>query len=235
MAFRDRVLGLEQIPVVALLPHPQNWRKHPLNQRNALRGVLDEVGFAVAIIARPLGDGTYQILDGHLRAESLPDETLPVLLVDLDDDEAKRFLVSADPLAAMAEADKRRVGDLLLVVATANVDLERLLSGLATASGVDVAPEAMAPVLPRGDELPAPARPRATPGGDAAPPAADPEDGTDHVRMVQLVFQSEAEYGLFLGCVESLGARLRTTTITDTVFNAVALTAKRRLPFEELP
>jgi hypothetical protein len=66
-------------------PHPKNWRKHPEEQQNALRGILAEVGFVDALMVRELSDGALQIVDGHLRAETTPDSVVLVLVVDLDD------------------------------------------------------------------------------------------------------------------------------------------------------
>ena len=53
-----------------LRPHPRNWRTHPAAQQDALRGVLAEIGYADALLARELADGSLQLIDGHLRAET---------------------------------------------------------------------------------------------------------------------------------------------------------------------
>jgi len=100
---RDRIKELRRVRAGDLVPHPENWRVHPSSQAAALRGVLNHVGYASALIARELPDGTLQLIDGHLRAEIAPDAIVPVLIVDLDDQEARYVLVTHDPLAAMAE------------------------------------------------------------------------------------------------------------------------------------
>ncbi len=43
----------------------------------------------------------------------MPDEEVPVLILDLDEAEADKLLLSLDPLAAMATADNQRLNDLL--------------------------------------------------------------------------------------------------------------------------
>jgi hypothetical protein len=63
--------------------------------------VLAEVGYADALLVRELGDGTLELIDGHLRAETTPDAEVPVLIVDLDDAEAAKVLALHDPLAAI--------------------------------------------------------------------------------------------------------------------------------------
>lgn len=116
--FKDRVIGFERIKAKDLTAHPKNWRAHPEGQKSAVRAMLDDIGFAGAILARKLKDGTTQILDGHLRSELEPDAELPVLLLDLDDDEADKLLVTFDPLSTLAMPDPSKLDGLL-----ANVEL----------------------------------------------------------------------------------------------------------------
>ena len=105
MLIRDRIVELRRVPARSLIPHPRNWRKHPKAQADALRGVLAEVGYADALIARETADGL-QLIDGHLRAETTPDQEVPVLVLDVTEAEADKLLVSLDPLAALAGTDE---------------------------------------------------------------------------------------------------------------------------------
>lgn len=113
MSIRDRVKELRRVRAGDLAPHPHNWRTHTRHQRDALRGVLADVGYADALLARELPDGSLQLVDGHLRAETTPNETVPVLVVDLDDAEAERVLLTHDPLAGMAGADAEQLDQLM--------------------------------------------------------------------------------------------------------------------------
>lgn len=110
---RDRVRELRRVPASELLANPRNWRTHPKRQREALRGVLSEVGYAGALLARELADGSLELIDGHLRAETTPDQTVPVLVLDVTQDEADKLLATLDPLGAMAEADTAKLDNLL--------------------------------------------------------------------------------------------------------------------------
>jgi hypothetical protein len=112
MEIRDRIKDFRRVPARLLRPHPRNWRTHPQAQQDALRGVLAEVGFADALLARELDDGSLQLVDGHLRAEVAPDSVVPVLVLDVSEQEANKLLATLDPLAAMAEADTRMLKDL---------------------------------------------------------------------------------------------------------------------------
>jgi hypothetical protein len=113
MQIRDRVKELRRVRAGELVPNPRNWRTHPDAQRDALRGVLAEVGYAAALLVRELDDGRLEIVDGHLRAETTPDALVPVLVLDVDEAEAVKILLTHDPLAEMAEIDSERLSDLL--------------------------------------------------------------------------------------------------------------------------
>ena len=109
---RDRVQGLRWVRASELIPHPENWRTHPPEQRRALRAMVDRIGNASALYVREIPEGL-QILDGHMRQDLLADEQVPVVVLDLDDDEARAFLATLDPIAAMAKADRDKLSELL--------------------------------------------------------------------------------------------------------------------------
>ena len=52
MGIRDRIQGLERVRAGDLLPNPKNWRVHPEAQQNAVRGILNEVGYVDALLVR---------------------------------------------------------------------------------------------------------------------------------------------------------------------------------------
>lgn len=132
---RDRIVEFTRIKASELTPHPQNWRKHPKAQQDAMSGILKEVGYVDALMVRE-HDGGYQIIDGHLRAETTPDATVPVLVVDLDDAETALVLATFDPLAAMAEASAEHLDALLQQVNTTDFALQAMLSNLLNTQGL---------------------------------------------------------------------------------------------------
>lgn len=105
MQIRDRVKELRRIKAADLRPNPKNWRTHPDGQRDALRGLLAEVGYADALLVRELPDGGLELIDGHLRAETTPEAEVPVLVVDVSEAEADLLLATLDPLANLAGRD----------------------------------------------------------------------------------------------------------------------------------
>jgi hypothetical protein len=134
MQIRDRIKELRRVPASVLRANPRNWRTHPAAQREALRGVLAEIGFATALVARELDDGALELVDGHLRAETAPDAIVPVLVLDVTEKEAAKLLLTLDPLAALAGTDQAQLTELLATTEFANPQLDALLTGLAAAA-----------------------------------------------------------------------------------------------------
>lgn len=136
MKIRDRIRELRRVPASELRPNPKNWRTHPKAQADALRGVLAEIGIADAVLARELPDGSLMLLDGHLRLETMADQILPVLVLDVDEAEGDKVLATLDPLAAMAEADAAKLDAILREVDTGSEALQQMLADMAAQAGL---------------------------------------------------------------------------------------------------
>jgi DNA modification methylase len=128
---RDRIKELRRVRASELVPNPKNWRRHPKEQAAALKGLLSEIGYADALLARELDDGRLMLIDGHLRAETTGKATVPVLVLDVTEDEADKLLLTLDPLAAMALADQASVAALLKTVRTDSRAVAELLERVA--------------------------------------------------------------------------------------------------------
>jgi DNA modification methylase len=136
LKIRDRIRELRRVPASELRPNPKNWRTHPQAQADALRGVLAEVGIADAVLARELEDGSLMLLDGHLRVETMGDQVLPVLVLDVNEAEGDKVLATLDPLAAMAESDAAKLDAILRDVDTGSPELQQMLADLAEEAGL---------------------------------------------------------------------------------------------------
>ena len=154
---RNRIQELRLVMASELIPNPKNWRQHSQLQQNVLRGLFAEIGYADALLARELPDGRLQLIDGHLRAATTPDQLVPVLILDVSEQEAEKILLTLDPLAGLAEADPDRVLDLLATVTTGNDDVRELLMMIAEQTscelpdpGTLIDPE---PQIDKADEL----------------------------------------------------------------------------------
>jgi len=124
--FKDRIKELRRVPARELLPHAQNWRRHSTSQRQALTAVLKDIGWADAVLAYQTTDGL-RLIDGHLRADISPDAMVPVLVLDVDDQEALKLLATHDPLAAMAETDADMLRQVLEAAQLEDEALKRML------------------------------------------------------------------------------------------------------------
>lgn len=131
---RDRVRELRRVRAGDLVPNPRNWRTHPDEQQSALSAVLEEIGFAGALLARELGDGRLELIDGHLRAATLPEVEVPVLVVDLTSDEAALLSAVYDPIGALAETDAALLAEIVAGVETHQPEIDALLESLLQAA-----------------------------------------------------------------------------------------------------
>ncbi|MGD0073580.1 MAG: DNA methyltransferase [Candidatus Binataceae bacterium] len=131
LAIRDRIRELRRVRARELLRNPKNWRRHPKTQADALRGLLTEIGYADALLARELPSGKLLLIDGHLRAETTPDLVVPVLVLDVTAEEADKLLLTLDPLAGLAQGDVERIKELLATVKTDSAAVSALLETIA--------------------------------------------------------------------------------------------------------
>jgi DNA modification methylase len=130
-AWRNRIVGSREEPPEQLLANPANWRLHPAAQRNALRGSLDTVGWVAHVM---VNQRTGHVVDGHARVDeaiSRGEPTIPVLYVDLSQEEEALVLATLDPIGAMADRDTAKLEELLATVTVDDAGLRRLLADLA--------------------------------------------------------------------------------------------------------
>ena len=128
--FRNRIVELRRVKASDLRRNPKNWRQHPEGQRSALLEMLGTVGFVGAAIGRDTPDGV-ELIDGHLRADIAEDSSIPVLIVDLNDDEAAKVLATFDPLSALAIPDIDAFKGLLVGIdLDEHAELRRMVTDL---------------------------------------------------------------------------------------------------------
>lgn len=156
MAIKNRVVELRQVKAGDLIRNPRNWRQHPKAQRDAMKGVLNEIGYAGALLARETPEGLV-LIDGHLRADTTPKQLVPVLVIDVTEQEADKLLAVYDPLSAMAQPD-----------------MDVLLSLLRDVEFEDKAVNAMLEALANGETQPLPDRTGNTDEDDVPPAPEDP-------------------------------------------------------------
>ena len=124
----NRIVSYGEEDPEQLLANPLNWRVHPKAQQVSLTGVLDDIGFISPVIVNRT---TGHMVDGHLRVSlalrnNVP--SIPVIYVELSEQEEKEALVTLDPIANMAAADMRNLESLIGDMGQVN-DAVRLLVG----------------------------------------------------------------------------------------------------------
>jgi DNA modification methylase len=154
--WRSRITGLGSEDPTQLLANPRNWRTHPGPQRDALRGSLDTLGWVQQVL---VNQQTGHVVDGHARIEeaiSRGEPSVPVLYVDLTDEEEALVLATLDPISAMAIPDQAKLAELLAGVTVDDTGLAALLR--------EMAPPTTGLVDP--DDVPAPPAQATTKPGD---------------------------------------------------------------------
>lgn len=134
--WRNRIVAHGTEAPEQLLANPRNFRIHPKNQQDALSGVLNEIGWIQSVI---VNERTGFVIDGHLRvalAISHREPEIPVVYVDLSDEEEALALASIDPISAMAATDKELLDSLLRDVSSADAGVQQMLSDLAEKNGL---------------------------------------------------------------------------------------------------
>ena len=127
--WRNRIIGQgEEVPD-QLLANPKNWRIHPKEQQEALGGVMERVGWVQQVV---VNKRTGFVVDGHLRvsmAISRSEPMVPVVYVDLSEEEEALILATIDPLAALAKTDNDQLRDLVTDIGV-NDQIRDLLAAL---------------------------------------------------------------------------------------------------------
>ena len=98
-----------------------NWRLHPLFQRSAVRGLVEEIGIVKPLmIYDSVRYGGLTIVDGHLRSDEYPDVEWPADLLDLTDEEADKVLAMLDKTGEWADRDPEKLDALIQQLETSD-------------------------------------------------------------------------------------------------------------------
>lgn len=138
MSWKNRIVGHGEQAASQFMANPLNWRVHPKAQREALTGVLSEVGWVQSVIVNRV---TGNVVDGHARIEEAlklgEDTPVPFIEVELSEEEEKQILLTLDPISAMAAADKANLDALLHDVSSASAGVQSMLAELAEKNGLE--------------------------------------------------------------------------------------------------
>ena len=99
----------EEVDIFEYQPSEDNIKVHPPTQKRTMVSVFDEIGFAGAIL---VNKRTKHILDGHMRVEIAKqnmERTLPAIVIDVDEEEEKKILLSFDTVGKGANFKKDKM------------------------------------------------------------------------------------------------------------------------------
>ncbi|AFT79059.1 hypothetical protein AMBLS11_12430 [Alteromonas macleodii str. 'Black Sea 11'] len=142
--WESRIIESRMVNAREILANPNNFRKHPKHQKEALTGVLNEIGWIQDVIVNKT---TGHLIDGHLRVElaAKDDGDVPVKYVELTEKEEKIALASIDPISALAEQDQDMLDDLIEQIGTVeDDDLSEFLDSLLSDEEEPESPEELA-------------------------------------------------------------------------------------------
>lgn len=130
MEIRNRIKEVKTVPSSDLFENPGNWRDHPYGQRKAMEEILQTIGIAGALTAyySERNGGKLTLIDGHERKSH--QANWPVVILDVNDDEADKLLLMLDPIRGMADANDKNLRVLLDRVQPDGVGTETLLRSL---------------------------------------------------------------------------------------------------------
>ena len=152
MKYKNRITGTGEEPLDQIMFNPRNWRIHPLHQQDALKGVLEEVGWVQQVI---VNKRTGNLIDGHLRCQLAAREgndSVPVVYVDLSDEEEALILSTLDPIAGMAVTDKEKLDDLFRSFNSDNEDVQKLIADIAEKEHLEYGKKPIEDVEPQIDK-----------------------------------------------------------------------------------
>lgn len=134
--WRNRITGHGEEAPDQLLANPANFRIHPKAQQDHLSAVIDQVGLVQSVI---VNQRTGHVVDGHLRvslAISRGEPSIPVVYVDLSEDEERLVLATFDPISAMAGTDRELLTQLLADVLESEATVTSTLQAIAESEGI---------------------------------------------------------------------------------------------------
>lgn len=121
---------VEEVEIVKLKPHPQNYRKHPPDQIEHIKASIKDHGFYRNVVVAK----DYTILAGHgavIASRELARPTVPCVKLDLDanDPRALMVLTGDNEISHLGEVDDRQLTEILKQVMAATPDKTLLGTG----------------------------------------------------------------------------------------------------------
>lgn len=128
LEWRDRYVETVIVRADEIAAHPRNPKVHGEFQKEALTGLLADVGKVDSLKLYRNAEGKLICWDGHCRRDLKPDEVWRGDVYDLTEDEVLLLLASFDPIGWQATQSAVKLNDLLRDVSTGQAAVMEMLS-----------------------------------------------------------------------------------------------------------
>jgi len=156
---RNRIKGLLYVPAGELIPNDDNFRGHPEDQRKVLDAAMTTIGIVGACVAYENDQGQLVLIDGHLRREEVDkNQELPVIVLDVNEKEARQVLATYDSVGALATINQDILLELLDEIKSESIEDgdEYDIISACIIEGLDLSIETETPGLTDPDDVPEP-------------------------------------------------------------------------------
>lgn len=136
MTIRDRIIELVKVPANTIELNPKNWRTHSRRQSEVLRGMVEEVGYAVPAICYRTAEGKLRLIDGAMRREEFNDQIISAVVLDVTEAEADKLLATLDPMSTLAGVDPGNLRSLMDQINVQSSPVIDMLDQLAAENGL---------------------------------------------------------------------------------------------------
>ncbi len=111
----DRIIELKRMRIGDVLDHTDNWHIHPQFQTDATEGGISQIGIADRVLAyySERNGGKLTLIDGHDRKKIDPNAIWPVLILDINDEEADYLIANLDTTTKWGQIDPLKLNELL--------------------------------------------------------------------------------------------------------------------------
>lgn len=116
-------MEIQKVPLDSLTPDPDNARRHPEKNREAIRSSLLRFGQVEPLVVQ---ESTRVVIGGNGRLEEMRDlgwDVVDVVFVDVEDDQAKALGVALNRSGELATWDVEKLGDLLVDLEAMSFDI----------------------------------------------------------------------------------------------------------------
>lgn len=133
--WRSRVVRYGKIKASQITPHPNNPRRHPLLQRQAVAISFNELGQLAPII---INERNGYLVDGEERSwmalDQPGDVELDAIWVDLDEDEHLKALAYLDATGNLARYDLEQLNEIVAGLQIVNPVIEQMMQKIKAGS-----------------------------------------------------------------------------------------------------